>query len=123
MLCTSSRAGVFCTTSRKMAVTCTAIGVEVFVTHDIAFSPSAFPLGNADSSHIYRWSSWLSELSQLVVPLIWATLGPLVLNQRIEVLVPIKLSIILLDSIDWRNFLLVFLLKVVPVRDALFVLS
>ena len=104
-------------------MTCTAIGVEVFVMCDIAFSPSAFPLGNADSSHLYRWSSWLSELSQLIVPLIWATLGPLVLNQCIEVLVPIELSVVLLDSIDRRNFLLVFLLEVVPVRDALFVLS
>ena len=104
-------------------MTCTAIGVEVFVTCDIAFSPSTFPLGNVDSSHLYRWSSWLSKLSQLVVPLIWTTLGPLVLDQRIEVLVLIELSVILLDSIDWRNFLLVFLLKVIPVRDALFVLS
>ena len=106
-----------------MAVTCTAVGVEVFVMRDIAFSPSAFPSGNADSSHLYRWSSWLSELSQLVVPLIWATLGPLVLDQHIEVLVPIELSIVLLDSIDRRNFLLVFLLEVVPIRDALFVFS
>ena len=105
-------------------MTCTAIGVEVFVTCDITFSPSAFPLGNADSSsHLYRWSSWLSKLSQLVVPLIWVTLGPLILNQCIEVLVPIKSSIILLDSINRRNFLLVFLLEVVPIRDALFVLS
>ena len=114
---------MFCMTSRRMAVTCTAIGVEVFVMRDIAFSPSTFPLGNADSSHLYRWSSWLSKLSQLVIPLIWVTLGPLVLDQCIEVLVPIELSVILLDSIDWRNFLLVFLLEVVPVRDALFVLS
>ena len=94
-------------------MTCMAIRVEVFVTCDIVFSPSAFPLGNADSSHLYRWSSWLSLLSQLVVPLIWATLGPLVLDQRIEILVPIESSVVLLDSIDQRNFLLVFLLEVV----------
>ena len=104
-------------------MTCTAIGVEVFVTRDIAFSPSTFPLGNADSSHLYRWSSWLSLLSQLVIPLIWATLCPLVLNQWIKILVPIESSVILLDSINQRNFLLVFLLEVVPIRDTLFVLS
>ena len=114
---------MFCTSSGDMVVTCTIIRVEVSITHDIAFSPSAFPLGNADNSHLYRWSSWLSKLSQLAIPLIWATLGPLVLDQRIEVLVPIKSSIILLDSIDQRNFLLVSLLEVVPIRDALFVLS
>ena len=99
------------------------IRVDIFVTCDITFSPSAFPNGNADSSHLYRWSSWLSKLSQLVIPLIWATLGPLVLDQRIEVLVPIKSSVVLLDSIDLRKFLLVFLLEVVPIRDALFILS
>ena len=123
MRCTSSGAGMFCTTSWDMIVTCTIIGVEVSITRDVAFSPSTFPLGNVDSSHLYRWSSWLSKLSQLVVPLIWATLGPLVLDQRIEVLVPIESSIILLDSIDRRRFLLAFLLEVVPVRDALFVLG
>ena len=70
----------FCTSSWDMVVTCTIIGVEVSVMRDIAFSPYAFPLGNADSSHLYRWSSWLSLLSQLIVPLIWATLGLVVLD-------------------------------------------
>ena len=71
---------MFCTTSWDMIVTCTIIGVEVSITCDVAFSPSTFPLGNADSSHLYRWSSWLSKLSQFIVPLIWVTLGLVILN-------------------------------------------
>ena len=80
MRCTSSGASVFCMTSRNMTMTCMVGRVEVSVTCDVAFSSSAFPLGNADSSHLYRWSSWLSLLSQFIVPLIWVTLGLVILD-------------------------------------------
>ena len=56
-----------------VGVWCVRVGVWC-----VESRPSVYPWRtlNADSSHLYRWSFWLSLLSQFIVPLIRATLDP-----------------------------------------------